>query len=106
MKFLIPSFKIFLNGRTNRQMDAHTDKPKAICSSLFLSWGHKNNNIKNTRKNLPLKPSYAAPSAVLDTSNFDDDFIKDVQASMETQLSHSSSGPRGRVGKVVEFQRS
>ena len=38
MKFRNPSFKFFLNGRTN----GRTDKPKAICSPLFQSWGHKN----------------------------------------------------------------
>ena len=38
MKFQNPSFKFFLNGRTNKR----TDKPKAICSPLFQSWGHKN----------------------------------------------------------------
>ena len=36
MKFQNPSFKVFLNGRT----DKRTDKPKAICSPLFQSWGH------------------------------------------------------------------
>ena len=36
MKFQNPCFKIFLNGRT----EALTDKPKAICSPLFQSWGH------------------------------------------------------------------
>ena len=39
MKFQIPSFKFFLNGRTKAQ----TDKPKAICSPLFQSWGHNEN---------------------------------------------------------------
>ena len=38
MKFQNPSFKFFLNGQTDKQ----TDKPKAICSPLFQSWGHKN----------------------------------------------------------------
>ena len=44
MKFQNPSFKNFFertdkrtNGRTNEQ----TDKPKAICSPPFQSWGHK-----------------------------------------------------------------
>ena len=41
MKFQNPSFKCFLNGRTNGQMNKQTDKPKAICSPLFQSWGHK-----------------------------------------------------------------
>ena len=39
MKFQNPSFKIFFertDGRTNKR----TDKPKAICSPLFQSWGH------------------------------------------------------------------
>ena len=36
MKFQNPSFEFFLNGRTNKR----TDKPKAICSPLFQSWGH------------------------------------------------------------------
>ena len=36
MKFQNPS----LNRRTNAH--THTDKPKAICSPLFQSWGHKN----------------------------------------------------------------
>ena len=31
MKFQNPSFKFFLNGRTDKQMD----KQKAICSPLF-----------------------------------------------------------------------
>ena len=38
MKFQNLSFNFFLNGRTNKR----TDKPKAICSPLFQSWGHKN----------------------------------------------------------------
>ena len=38
MKFQNPSFNFFLNGRTDKQ----TDKPKAICSPLFQSWGLKN----------------------------------------------------------------
>ena len=46
MKFQNPSFKIFSNGRTHGRTDAQThgrtDKPKAICSPLFQSWGHKN----------------------------------------------------------------
>ena len=46
MKFQNPSFKFFLNGRTNgwtdKRTDGRTDKPKAICSPLFQSWGHKN----------------------------------------------------------------
>ena len=37
MKFQNPSFIFFFNGRTNAQ----THKPKAICSPLFQSWGHK-----------------------------------------------------------------
>ena len=41
MKFQNPSFKFFLNGRTNGQTNKQTDKPKAICSPLFQSWGHK-----------------------------------------------------------------
>ena len=35
MKFQNPSFKFFLNGRTN----GRTDKPKAICSPLFKVGG-------------------------------------------------------------------
>ena len=35
MKFQNPSFNFFLNGCTNKR----TDKPKAICSPLFQSWG-------------------------------------------------------------------
>ena len=31
MKFRNPSFKVFLNGRT----DTRTDKPKALCSPIF-----------------------------------------------------------------------
>ena len=46
MKFQNPSFKYFLNGRTNKRTngrtDERTDKPKAICSPLFQSRGHKN----------------------------------------------------------------
>ena len=38
MKFQNPSLNFFLNGRT----DKRTDKPKAICSPLFQSWGHNN----------------------------------------------------------------
>ena len=45
MKFQNPSFKFFLNGRTNGRTDGRTDKPKAICSPLFQSWGHKNTII-------------------------------------------------------------
>ena len=41
MKFENPSFNIFFNGRTNKQTEGRTDKPKAICSQLFQSWGHK-----------------------------------------------------------------
>ena len=37
MKSQNPSFKYFLNGRTNKW----TDKPKAICSPLFQNSGHK-----------------------------------------------------------------
>ena len=38
MKFQNPSFKFFgTDGQTNKQ----TDKPKAICSPLFQSWGQK-----------------------------------------------------------------
>ena len=40
MKFQNPSFKFFLNGRTNGRTNKQTDKPKAICSPLFQSWGH------------------------------------------------------------------
>ena len=46
MKFQDPSFKFFLNGRT--------DKPKAICSPLFQSWGHKKRKTI-TRKNVKKK---------------------------------------------------
>ena len=56
MKFQNPSFKFFLNGRTNGRMDKRTDrrtdKPKAICSPLFQSWGHKNE--AKLRKRTPL----------------------------------------------------
>ena len=38
MKFQNPSLNFFLNGRK----DERTHKPKAICSPLFQSWGHKN----------------------------------------------------------------
>ena len=41
MKFQNPSFKFFFE-RTDEQTDGRTDKPKAICSPLFQSWGHKN----------------------------------------------------------------
>ena len=40
MKFQNPSFKIFLNGRTHGRTHGRTDKPKAICSPLFQSWGY------------------------------------------------------------------
>ena len=46
MKFQNPSFKFVLNGRTHGRTDGRTDKPKAICSPLFQSWGH---NKKKTR---------------------------------------------------------
>ena len=42
MKFQNPYFKKKLNGRTHGLTDGRTDKPKAICSPLFQSWGHKN----------------------------------------------------------------
>ena len=38
MKFQNPS----LNSVLNRRKDERTHKPKAICSPLFQSWGHKN----------------------------------------------------------------
>ena len=43
MKFQNPSFKFFflIVGHT----DTQTDEPKAICSPLFQSWGHKNHNF-------------------------------------------------------------
>ena len=47
MKFQNPSFKFFLNGRTNKRTDKRTDKPKAICSPLFQSWGHNNPKTKH-----------------------------------------------------------
>ena len=37
MKFQNPSLNSVTDGRTN----GRTDKPKAICSPLFQSWGHK-----------------------------------------------------------------
>ena len=40
MKFQNPSLNSVLTGRT----DGRTDKPKPICSPLFQSWGHKNND--------------------------------------------------------------
>ena len=46
MKFQNPSFKFFLNGRTHARTHRRTDKPKAICSPLFQSWGHKNLTLK------------------------------------------------------------
>ena len=42
MKFQNPSFKFFLNGQSDGRTNERTDKPKAICSPLFQSWGHKN----------------------------------------------------------------
>ena len=36
MKFQNPSFKFF-----SERMNKRTDKPKAICYTLFHSWGHK-----------------------------------------------------------------
>ena len=39
MKFQNPSFIFF--ERTDEQTDRRTDKPKAIGSPLFQSWGHK-----------------------------------------------------------------
>ena len=45
MKFQNPSFKIFLNERTHGRTHGRTDKPKAICSPLFQSWGHKNTDF-------------------------------------------------------------
>ena len=42
MKFQNPSFHFFerTDKRTNGQTNKQTDKPKAICSQLFQSWGH------------------------------------------------------------------
>ena len=48
MKFQNPSFIFFLNGRTNKRT---TDKPKAICSPLFQSWGHKKNTPDTPKNN-------------------------------------------------------
>ena len=46
MKFQNPSLNSVLNGRkderTNGRRNGRTHKPKAICSPLFQSWGHKN----------------------------------------------------------------
>ena len=42
MKFQNPSLNSVLNGRKDERMDERTHKPKAICSPLFQSWGHKN----------------------------------------------------------------
>ena len=50
MKFQNPSFIFyFLNGRTDAHTHPRTDKPKAICSPLFQSWGHKNIKTKLLR---------------------------------------------------------
>ena len=38
MKFQNPSLNIF--ERTDERTHTHTDKPNAICSPLFQSWGH------------------------------------------------------------------
>ena len=47
MKFQNPSFKFFwTDRRTNEQTDKRTDKPKAICSPLFQSWGHNDHKCK------------------------------------------------------------
>ena len=43
MKFQIPSFKFFLNRWKNGRTQVW-DKPKAICSPLFQSWGHNYTN--------------------------------------------------------------
>ena len=44
MKFQNPSLNAFLNGRK----DERTHKPKSICSPLFQSWGHNEEDpIKN-----------------------------------------------------------
>ena len=40
MKFQNPSLNFF------ERTEAHTDKPKAICSPLFQSWGHNNQSFK------------------------------------------------------------
>ena len=53
MKFQNPSLNFFLNGRTNKQ----TDKPKAICSPLFQSWGH-NDIAQRSRNDLDLQYSH------------------------------------------------
>ena len=42
MKFQNPSLNSVLNGRTDKQTNGRTHKPKPICSPLFQSWGHKN----------------------------------------------------------------
>ena len=54
MKFQNPSFKVLMNGRTNGRTDARTDKPKAICSPLFQSWGHKDYKAYLACKLLPI----------------------------------------------------
>ena len=65
MKFQNPSLNSVLNGRkderTNGRTNGRTHKPKAICSPLFQSWGHKNqflttikgrNSFANLRKTM------------------------------------------------------
>ena len=44
MKFQNPSFKVY--ERTDGCTHARTEKPKAICSPLFQSWGRKTHNTK------------------------------------------------------------
>ena len=39
MKFQNPSFKNFFEP-TDKHTNGQTDKPKAICSPFFQSWGH------------------------------------------------------------------
>ena len=43
MEFHNTSFNFLdrTDGRTHGRTDARTDKPKAVCSPLFQSWGHK-----------------------------------------------------------------
>ena len=45
MKFQNPSLNSVMNERKDKWTNGRTHKPKAICSPLFQSWGHKNAEI-------------------------------------------------------------
>ena len=93
MKFQNPSFKFFLNGRTNKRTNARTDKrtdkPKAICSPLFQSWGH----------NQPVQPQKLASHEILLVGTSEivlyGQHTKKALISLHGNAKHSSWGSSG-----------